>query len=194
MYNKEINEFIYKFSNLGLDSSSDGAIMIGKAPFKGPEAWLNIIYPKVKEEEIVILERELNTTIPENYKHFLMDYSNGGNFLSSTLSLDGFRRHLTRDPKANSRQPFSLVTPNLYERPENSLDNYFFIGGYQWDGSLLYIDKDTNIVHCCAVDDATSKVQWSSFEEMLLSELKRLYRLFDDKGKEIDEDASTLPY
>uniref|UniRef100_UPI0026027B85 hypothetical protein n=1 Tax=Chryseobacterium sp. TaxID=1871047 RepID=UPI0026027B85 len=60
--------------------------------------------------------------------------------------------------------------------------------------SRLYIDKDTNIVHCCERWDATSKVQWSSFEEMLLSELKRLYRLFDDEGKEIDEDASTLPY
>ncbi|UKB82717.1 SMI1/KNR4 family protein [Chryseobacterium sp. MEBOG06] len=194
MYNKEINEFIYKFSNLGLDSSSDGAIMIGKAPFKGPEAWLNIIYPKVKEEEIAILERELNTTIPESYKHFLMGYSNGGNFLSSTLSLYGFRRQLTRDPKANSRQPFSPISANIYEQPDNAKESYFFIGSYQWDRSRLYIDKDTNIVHCCERWDATSKVQWSSFEEMLLSELKRLYRLFDDKGKEIDEDASTVPY
>ncbi|WP_146894394.1 SMI1/KNR4 family protein, partial [Chryseobacterium rhizosphaerae] len=160
MYNKEINELIYKFSNLGLDSSSDGAMMIGRAPFKGPKAWLNIIYPKVKEEEIAALERELNSSIPESYKHFLMNYSNGGNFLSSTLSLDGLRRYLTRDPKANSRQPFSILTPNLYERPENAMKNFFFIGGYQWDGSLLYIDKDTNIVHCCELNDATSKVHW----------------------------------
>ncbi|WP_185247221.1 SMI1/KNR4 family protein [Chryseobacterium bernardetii] len=194
MYNKEINELIYKFSNLGLDSSSDGAMMIGRAPFKGPKAWLNIVYPKINEEEILVLERELNTNIPESYKYFLMNYSNGGNFLSSTLSLDGLRRHLTRDPKANSRQPFSIITPNVYERPENAKESYFFIGGYQWDGSLLYIDKDTNIVHCGSPDDATSKFQWTSFEEMLTSELKRLYKLFDEEGKEIDENVSTLPY
>lgn len=194
MYNKEINELIYKFSNLGLDSSSDGARMIGKAPFKGSEAWINIIYPKVITEEISLLEKELNSTIPKDYKYFLMNYSNGGNFLSSTLSLDGLRRRLTRDPKANSRQPFSIITPNVYERPENAKENYFFIGGYKWDGSLLYIDKDTNIVHCGSPDDATSKVQWSSFEEMLLSELKRLYTFFDDEGRELDEDVSTLPY
>ncbi|MBV8326530.1 SMI1/KNR4 family protein [Chryseobacterium sp.] len=194
MYNKEINELIYKFSNLGLDSSSDGAMMIGRAPFKGPEAWLNIIYPRVSEEELALLEKELYTIIPESYKIFLINYSNGGNFLSSTLSLDGLRRRLTRDPKANSRQPFSIITPNVYERPENAKDSYFFIGGYQWDGSLLYIDKDTNMVHCCGLDDATSKVHWNSFEDMLLSELKRLYLLFDEEGREINEDVSTLPY
>ncbi|KMQ59537.1 1,3-beta-glucan synthase regulator [Chryseobacterium angstadtii] len=194
MYNKEINELIYKFSNLGLDNSSDGAMMIGKAPHKGPKGWLNIIYPKLNTEEINLLEKELDTVLPKDYKEFLMKYSNGGNFMSSTLSLDGLRRHMTRDPKANSRQPFSIITPNIHERPENAKDNYFFIGGYRWDGSHLYIDKETNLVHCCERWDATSKFQWKSFEEMLLSELKRLYQLFDDNGKEIDDDQSTLPY
>ncbi|MDQ1161347.1 hypothetical protein QE422_001715 [Chryseobacterium sp. SORGH_AS 447] len=193
MYNK-INELIYKFSNLGLESSSDGAMMIGRAPFNGPKAWLNIIYPKIQEEEIVVLEKELGTSIPKDYKDFLTNYSNGGNFLSSTLSLDGLRRQLTRDPKANSRQPFSIITPNIYERPTNAKESYFFIGGYQWDGSLLYIDKDTNIVHCGSPDDATSKTQWESFQEMLSAELMRLYTLFDADGKPINEDVSTLPY
>ena len=169
-------------------------MMIGHAPFIGPEALLNITFPKLNNEEITLLEEDLETTIPKDYKHFLMNYSNGGNFLSSTLSLDGLRRRLTRDPKANSRQPFSIITPNVYERPENAKESYFFIGGYQWDGSLLYIDKETNIVHCGSPDDSTSKVQWPSFEEMLLSELKRLYTFFDDEGRELDEDFSTLPY
>lgn len=191
---KEINALIYKFENLGLSNSNDGAMMIGHAPFKGPQAWLNIIFPKLNNEEVALLEDNLRTTIPKEYKDFLMNFSNGCNILSSNLSLYGLRRQLTRDPKANSRQPFSLITPNLHERPENALENYFFLGGYNWDGSLLYIDKETNIVHCCERWDATSKVQWNSFQEMLLSELKRLYTFFDDQGKEIDEDVSTLPY
>jgi hypothetical protein len=194
MYTKEINTLIFQFENLGIANSSDGAIMIGKAPHVGSEAWLNIIYPKLNDDEIILLEKELKTTIPEEYKLFLMNYSNGANILSSTLSLDGLRRRLNRDPKENSRQPFSILTPNIYERPDNAKESYFFIGGYQWDGSLLYIDKETNSVHCCEPDNATSKKQWASFEEMLLSELERLYQFFDKNGVEIDEDLSTLPY
>ncbi|MCT3735612.1 SMI1/KNR4 family protein [Elizabethkingia anophelis] len=191
---KEINELIYKFSNLGLDNLSDGARMIGKAPFNGPRAWINIIYPVLDNQEINVLEKELRTQIPVEYKKFLMNYSNGTHLLSATLSLYGLRRQLTRDPKANSRQPFSPVSANVYERPDNAKESYFFIGSYQWDGSRLFIDKETNSVHCCEKDDATSKVQWNSFQEMLLSELKRLYTFFDDEGREIDEDVSTLPY
>lgn len=194
MYNKEINELIYKFSNLGLENSSDGAMLIGHVPFKGSEAWLNEMFPVLDNKEIEILEEQLKTDIPFEYKDFLQNFSNGLILLTATLSLDGFRRQLTRSPKANSRQPFSIITPNVYERPDNVKESYFFIGGYQWDGSLLYIDKDTNIVHCGLPDDATSKVQWNSFQEMLLSELKRLYSFFDNEGREIDEDQSTLQY
>uniref|UniRef100_UPI0026050911 SMI1/KNR4 family protein n=1 Tax=Chryseobacterium sp. TaxID=1871047 RepID=UPI0026050911 len=170
---KEINALIYKFENLGLGSSSDGAILIGKAPHVAPEAWLNELFPTLNESEICSVEEQLKTTIPKGYKDFLMNFSNGLIFLSSTLSFYGLRRQLNRSNLVSSHQPYSIITPNFSERPENAMESFFFIGSYQWDRSRLYIDKDTNIVHCCERWDATSKVQWSSFEEMLLSELKR---------------------
>lgn len=191
---REIKELIYKFEKLGLGNSSDGAILIGKAPHLGSEAWLNEIFPTLDKIEIESLEDQLKTEIPQEYKKFLKEFSNGLMILTATLSLYGLRRQLTRDPKANSRQPFSPVSANLYERPNNAKNSYFFIGSYQWDGSRLYIDKETNLVHCCERYDATSKIQWDSFHEMLTSELKRLYTLYDNQGKEIDEDQSTLPY
>lgn len=191
---KEIRELIYKFQNLGIGNSSDGAILIGKAPHLGSEAWINEIFPTLENAEIENLEKELKTEIPKEYKTFLKEFSNGLMILTATLSFYGLRRQLSRDPKINSRQPFSPISANIYERPDNVKESYFFIGSYQWDGPRLYIDKDTNIVHCGSPDDATSKFQWNSFEEMLLSELKRLYKLFDEEGREIDEDVSTLPY
>ena len=136
----------------------------------------------------------MKTEIPESYKDFLMNFSNGLILLSSTLSLYGLQRQLNRSLSVNSRQPYSIITSNIYERPNNAKDNYFFIGGYNWDGSHLYIDKETNTVHCCERWDATSKFQWTNLNEMLVSEINRLYNLFDDEGKEIDEDISTLPY
>lgn len=117
---KEIRELIYKFQNLGIGNSSDGAMLIGHVPFKGSEAWLNEMFPVLDKSEIESLEHQLHASIPEEYKDFLQNFSNGLILLTATLSLDGFRRQLTRDSKANSRQPFSIITPNVYERPENA--------------------------------------------------------------------------
>jgi len=194
MYNKELKELIYRFEKLGISNSSDGAILIGKAPHVAPEAWLNEIFPVLDNDEINDLEVQLETELPLKYKDYLMQFSNGLILLSSTLSLYGFRRQLDRSRSTKSRQPYSIITPNLHERPKNANKSYFFIGGYNWDGSHLYIDKQTNTVHCCERWDATSKFQWLSLEEMIVSEIKRLYKLFDENGKEIDEDFSTLPY
>jgi len=48
-------------------------------------------------------------------------------------------------------------------------------------------------VHYCDRDDATSLFQWETFEQMLISELKRIYSLFDERGRKIDEDLYTTP-
>lgn len=194
MKNSEILNLLHKFADLGIGKSSDGATMIGKAPHVGPKAWLNILFPTLKKEELFYLSEELKTEIPKEYADFLLNFSNGLNVLSSTFSLYGLRKQINRDIEANVRQPYSIITPNLYERPHNAKDSYFFIGGYNWDGSHLYIDKETNIVHCCERWDATSRKQWNSLEEMILSKIKRLYKLFDDNGVEFDEDKETIPY
>ncbi|MFL9844103.1 SMI1/KNR4 family protein [Flavobacterium rhizosphaerae] len=189
-----ILNLLYKFKKQGEKVSDDGATMIGRAPHQGPKGWLNILYPPLSKEELKLLEAELKTEIPKEYSDFLLHFSNGMDVLSSTLSLYGLRRHINRSPDVDMCQPYSIITPNIYERPDNSKPNYFFIGGYNWDGSLVYIDKETNSIHCCERWDATSKKTWNSLEEMILSELERLYTFFDDEGVEIDEDNPTIPY
>lgn len=191
---KKINQLVFKYETLGLSKSSDGATMIGKAPHNGPKAWLNYTFPQLTNDELRELETNLKTEIPKEYSEFLINYSNGIDILSSTFYLYGFRRQINRNPDANVAQPYSIITPNIYERAENSKPNYFFIGGYNWDGSRIFIDTETNTVHCCERWDASSKKEWNSLEEMILQELDRLYTFFDDKGVEIDEDNPTIPY
>jgi hypothetical protein len=108
-------------------------------------------------EEIYIIENEIKTDIPFGYKDFLMNYSNGINILSSTFSLYGLRKNNNREIDAD-RQPYSVITPNIFERPKNAKSNFFFIGGYNWDGSHLYIDIETNIVHYCKRWNAKSLI------------------------------------
>lgn len=191
-YFTKIKEQLYEFEKLGLEVSELGATLIGKAPHIAPMAWLHTIYPTLNDSDILELEDELGTKLPGEYKDFLLNYSNGLSLFVSKFYLYGYRKVLGRGIEA-SRQPFSIITPNIPERPENAKANYFFIGGYKWDGSKLYIDTNTDKVHYCDRWDATSLYVWNSFEEMLLCETKRIIDLFDENGIILDECIPTTP-
>jgi len=191
-YFKEIKEELDKFENLGYEVSELGTKLIGKALHSAPMAWIHSIYKTIDSDDINILEKDLKIIIPDSYKDFLMNCSNGLTLFTSTFNLDGYRKVLGRGIEA-SRQPYSILIPNLDERPENSKPNYFFIGSYEWDGSKLYIDTKTNKVHYCEMNDSTSLYQWNSFEDMLLAETKRIIKLFDEKGVIINENKPTTP-
>jgi len=192
VYFKELEQLLYRFESLGIEKSQNGAILIGRASHIAPLAWLNCLYPVLENEEILLIEEKLGTKIPEDYKFFLSNFSNGLGIFVSVFSLYGLRKDLVRSIEA-SRQPFSIFTTNLIEKPKNSKDSYFFIGGYNWDGSNLYIDKQTNKVHYCDRWDATSLFEWNSFDEMIVSEVKRITNLFDKKGVILDENRFTTP-
>ncbi len=183
---------LYRYKDLGIEHTINKSTLIGKVDFIGKNAWLNKIYPALTVEECDNLELQINSSLPPDYRIFLTQCSNGLNVLLSTISLYGLRKETGRSIEA-SRQPYSIITPNVFERPANSKDSFFFIGGYNWDGSHLYIDKETNTVHFCTREDATSLISWNSLEEMLLSEIERVYKLFDKNGKEIDECVPTIP-
>jgi len=191
-YFEKIKEELLRFKNLGLETAENGTLLIGRAPHIAKQAWLNEIYPVLTEQDIVILENELNTEIPKDYKWFLLNGSNGLGMFVSKFYLYGLRKELGRSVAA-SRQPYGLDISNIDERPENAKDSYFFIGGYSWDGSQIYIDKETNKVHYCDRWDATSLLKWASFEEMLVSEVKRFTKLFNENGVIINEDLFTTP-
>jgi hypothetical protein len=191
-YFEEVKNELLKFENLGLEKSENGTILIGRAPHIAKYAWLHEIYPVLIDEDIIKLESELKTEIPSDYKSFLLKCSNGLGMFVSKFYLYGLRKELGRSIEA-SRQPYSIYTPNIDERPENAKESFFFIGGYRWDGSKIYIDKVTNSVHFCARWDATSLYIWNSFEEMILSETRRFTKLFNENGVIINEDLYTTP-
>ena len=69
------------------------------------------------------------------------------------------RKSYNRNPNATP-EPYGLIESNIYERPKNAKDTYFFIGGYRYDGSKLYIDSENGKVHFCKSRDATSLLSW----------------------------------
>ena len=143
---KEIRQRLSKYEKLGTEKQSNGTELIGKAPHIAPLAWLHSIYKGLSNEEISKLEQELETDIPKDYKEFLK-FSNGLHIFNTTFCLDGLRTSYNRIKEIENRLPFSILTTNLYERPKNAKDEYFFIGGYDWgNGSHLYINKKNNSI------------------------------------------------
>lgn len=187
------DKLIMRYSHCGIRKvEATGALLIGHAPHIAPEAWLNSVYPCLTEQETVELEKQLNTTIPPEYRYFLQNISNGIKVLVDTFSLSGKRTNYIRTSTDAIRQPYHICDL-VREKPRNADENMFFIGGYDWDGSLLYIDKRDNKVYFCQRDDCAPLKSWASFEQMLLDEIPRLYSLCDDNGVQLDEDQSTLP-
>ena len=86
MEKKELENLLMRFSHLGVTHSKNGALLIGKAPHIAEYAWLNIMYPCVTETEVCDLEKRLGVAIPEVYKDFLMNVSNGFDMMSKSLN------------------------------------------------------------------------------------------------------------
>ena len=188
----EIKELLLKFSFLGIENSkSTGAMLIGRAPHIAESAWLNRLYSPIDKNEIIKMEDGISKKIPTSYVDFLTNFSNGLNILGDTLCLFGYRSNYVRTVDF-SWQPYSLISFNKYDKPRNSTGEMLFIGSYDWDGSLLYMTTDEK-VHFCNRDDSTSLFIWDSLSSMLISELKRLYNIFDSSGIQIDDTQATTP-
>lgn len=169
----------------------NGTRLIGHVPHVAPEAWLHTIFPPLDISGIQKLEAEIKISIPADYKKFLMA-TNGLKIFSDRLSLDGLRMSYVRTGD-EARQPYSLVTPNTFERPKDALSSYLYIGGYSQDGSHLYIDGETLKVFRAARRTSAPLNEWKNFGEMLVTETIRIALLFDEKGKLINPKEPTTP-
>lgn len=178
-------------SNFGYKEQEDGAQLYGKVPHIAPLAWFHKIYANLREEELGELSKLLPNEIPIVYKDFLVNVNNGMSLFSDSLNLYGYRKSFNRT--SNLFSPFDLVSPNKEERPKDAKSNHFFFGGYNWDGSLLYLDSLSLNVNRCDVDTVKSLNAWENFDAFILSEIKRLRGLFDECGKILDIDNPTIP-
>jgi hypothetical protein len=177
-------------SSLGMRQLDDGTRLIGKVTHVAPEAWFHLIFSPLTEKDVKTLEQILRRQLPKCFREFLMDFANGLNIFSGSLSLDGLRKNYVRGGE-QIWQPFALETPNLYERPKDAGLHHFFIGGYEEDGSLLCLDNES--VFRCSRKSVKPLNEWTSLSEMLGNEIKRLSALFDEFGRKKDPERPTTP-
>ena len=192
MDKKDLEKLLMRFSHLGVTHSKKGALLIGKAPHIAEFAWLNIMYPCITEAEVCDLEKKLRCAIPEVYRNFLMNVSNGLNVMNCTLALHGCRTSYNR-ADFESRYPFNIEDVQKYERPKNATQEMFFFASYNYDCSKLYLNTSDNKIYYCDRYDATPLKSCDSLSAMLTSEIERIFSLFDTDGRISNRMAPTTP-
>ena len=163
----------------------------GHIPLAGPEAYNIYTFAPLTEERLALVEQNIGREIPYQYRTFLTHVSNGMHIFHRCLSLEGLQGSINR--KLGIQGPFDLSIPNVYERPSNADASCFFIGGYSYDASKLYMKDDSDKVYYCARRDATPLKEWNSFSEMLIEEIQRLKSLHGADGMLQVPREETLP-
>jgi hypothetical protein len=190
-YLQEVYNIIYKAKSFGYRKLDNKTELIGHVPHVAPQAWLHKIFAPLQEKEIDFLESEMKVDIPPVLEVFYF-FNNGLGLFSSSLSFYGLRTSYERTGDA-VWQPFDIILPNTFGRADDSSMNQLYIGSYDYDGSRLYIDNLTMKVYRCSRESSKPLNEWPSFEEMLLSETRRLDNLFDVEGKMKDAMQPTIP-
>ena len=175
---------------LGTRTAGTGARLVGHVPHVAPEAYLHVVYPALPSSEIPPLESEVGRPLPESYRSFL-ETMNGLSLFSGSLSIYGRRAISVRSGDA-VWQPFSVVTPNTYERPRSLAADAVVIGGYRRDGSLIYVRGSGEVIRCQR-EDPRPLNRWPEFPGMLAEEAVRLSAYFDELGRLRDGGRGSAP-
>lgn len=86
----------------------------------------------------------------------------------------------------------AMTDMNIFNRPKLLKPKILLIGGYGYNGSLIYVKEGTEEVFCC---DKNGKelARWGSLEDWITIEMQRLSNLFDAKSLIFDPSVPTNP-
>ncbi|MBT2659208.1 SMI1/KNR4 family protein [Bacillus sp. ISL-18] len=190
IYFKEIIKPLFQWKQGGERLIENGTKLICRVPHIAPEAWFHIIYPKIEITSLIEIEKELSIPLPDDFKGLLLT-TNGINIFSDSLRIYGKRDSYVRKGD-DAIQPYDL-TMHHSEVKRYFPDKYLVIGSYNWDGSHIVYDLETNQIHHCKRYTSNELNSWDNLNTFLSDEIKRLTPLFDENGIEYDEDFPTTP-
>ncbi|PQV64820.1 hypothetical protein B1R32_10387 [Abditibacterium utsteinense] len=177
-----IKRELEKVSALGDEVSANGTRLIGHAPHVAPLAYFHQIFPSLNTKEISWLAQHFPRDLPTDLKDFFL-LANGIDVFIGALSIFGLRRNYIRTVE-ESRQPFSIVIPNTFERPSNLSLDLLIIGYSSTDGSHYVINSVSNKVSRLHQRSFRQIAGWENLWVMLLEEITRLQKEFESgKGK-----------
>ena len=187
---EELRKIVYQYEHLGIKKLPNGTILIGRAPHIAQHAWLNELYPVITEKEIKEMEKIIGIKIPEDYVHFLREFSNGLTILTEEFSLYGCSGN--RRTTESIWLPFDLVLYNTRYKTQKATSEMLIIGRFGWDNHKIAMLPDNSLLYADQYFENIKPINMS-FMDFLLLEIPRLYSMFDEKGVRLDNNKPTTP-
>ncbi len=175
------------------ETTAGGTLLLSNVSLDTPMAYLHSVYPPLDRDTIQALQDELPLVLPEPYRRFLR-IANGLDLFLSSISLFGVRGAIARDMTALD-WPFSLLTPNVHERPAQLEAGAFVIGSYSYDDSPIVMHAAQTSVVCTTPDGDQVRATWPDLDTFLKQEIARLANLFQGNYTQLDDAplSRTLP-
>jgi SMI1-KNR4 cell-wall len=171
---------------LGEDVYPDGTRWIGHISHCAPEAHLHGLYGPLRESQIEELQDQLERDFPASFRRFLRLH-NGACVFTLFINVYGLRTSWTRtDLIAAAQQPFSMLTPNVEERPSGAPDDMLFIGSTGDGRNPIGMLPDGEVLQWIADSSMMPSRRYENVFEFLLTETRKAQQLFDEKGKRKD--------
>lgn len=184
---------IDEWQRLGVKSDASGSRLIAHTPRDYPDAYLHAVFSARSQADW----NKYGISLPEELQQLYAE-CNGLMLFGTALSVFGVRSHHKRSADA-AFQPFDLVDHDrelravTHRLSDSQQDDRVFFGGYDWDGSNVYIVPNDGRVFWCRDGSAQSELTWPSIAVFLQAEYDRILGLFDDVGYPKDDNVSTAP-
>jgi hypothetical protein len=191
-YFAQLMVVLERWNHLGRRDVSNGTKLIGHVPHVGSLAYLHNIYAGLSRAQIDQIEADIGRKLPSSLRQFYI-YANGCALFGGALSIGGLRFNYDRSLEDTSRQPVSIRTANIPERPKGANPQAIFFGWYNYDGSSIFFNGDESVLMCPRRAAQPILYRWDSFEQMMISEVNRLALMFDESGHRIDPSVPTIP-
>jgi hypothetical protein len=193
MERKQLIELLRGSAPTGEHVSPGGTIRLGPIPTVAPLAYLHSVHAPLDSEAVASLQRELPVMIPPAYQQFLR-VANGIRLFVSSIAFLGLRGAVTRDASSMD-SPYSILIPNLQERPARLEAGLFVVGVYTDDKSPLVMHHAVSSVRCLTPDGGAVRATWPDLDSFLNQEIARLASLLepDYAGLRIGATLRKLP-
>ena len=160
-------------------------------PWVAPKAYLNIVFKGAPEQALRDVADKLR--IPNVICDFLKKY-NGAILFGGSPALFGVRLpgQLVNRKDPYCRSPFNIESENRLHTRHSA--HFLRIGGYEFDGSDVCIDRDNErIVLFKRGETESGSYSWPNFEIWLVSEIERVGQLFSEEGRSLGDPSQTVP-
>ena len=120
----------------------------------------------------------------------------GAHWLAGAFSIYGFFPFVYLYDRKDFRRsyPYTIEEAHVRFNLDLRTRGIVLVGSYEWDRSVVFVDKSTGLVRCSVGDDLSElRAVWPCFDSWIEEEIERLSEYFDEFGNQLADSEAMVP-